>query len=54
MIDENNYENDDRKLAKKVQKRSSKNKRRENKVQLDNLKYMNEDEMFNVMDDMES
>jgi len=53
MLDERSYENDDRKLAKKVQKKSSKNKRRENKIQIDNLKYMNEDEMFDILDEME-
>lgn len=43
----------DRSLAKKVEKKASRNKRREHKMQLDDFKYMSQDEMFDVMDDME-
>ena len=45
---------EDKSLAKKVQKKASKNTRRENKMQLDNFKYSkNEDDMFNLIDEME-
>lgn len=43
----------DRSLAKKVEKKASRNKRREHKMQLDDFKYMNQDEMLDMMDDME-
>lgn len=43
----------DKSLAKKVEKKASRNKRREQKMQLDDFKYMSQDEMFDVMDDME-
>jgi len=43
----------DKSLAKKVEKKASRNKRREHKMQLDDFKYMSQDEMFDVMDDME-
>jgi len=43
----------DKSLAKKVEKKASRNKRREHKMQLDDFKYMSQDEMFDVMDEME-
>jgi hypothetical protein len=44
----------DKSLAKKVEKKASKNKRRETKMHLEDFKYMNEDEIFNMMDEMEN
>jgi|694.fasta_scaffold00093_116 hypothetical protein len=43
----------DKSLAKKVEKKASKNKRRETKMHLEDFKYMNEDEIFDMMDEME-
>jgi len=44
----------DKSLAKKVEKKASRNKRREQKMQINDFKYMNQDEMFDSMDDMEN
>jgi hypothetical protein len=44
----------DKSLAKKVEKKASKNKRRETKMHLEDFKYMNEDEIFDMMDEMEN
>jgi hypothetical protein len=43
----------DKSLAKKVEKKASKTKRREQKMQLEDFKYMNKDEMFDMFDEME-
>lgn len=54
MSEDRSREFEDKSLAKKVQKKASKNKRREHKVQLDDFKYMNQDEMMDMMDEMEN